>query len=73
MDDYLDNGKAEKPNKRHSYVNVPNDSTESNETSKQTADSAAEPSQLPALPKKPKPFPRTSTLRRTDSDEPPKL
>lgn len=81
MDDILDNGAA-KP-KRHSYVNVPSDSSttepiansSSSEQNKPpppttAAESAAiEPSSTQqGPPKKPKPFPRSSLLR-VESEE----
>ena len=82
MDDLLDNA-ASKP-KRHSYVNVPSDSSttepiarsSSNEQNKPSppttiAESAAvEPSSTQqGPPKKPKPFPRNSLLRVESAEE----
>ena len=66
MDNILDNG-AEKP-KRHSYVNVTNDNSESGEQNKPLAESAVEPSQQ-GPPKKPKPFPRSSLLRMESEEQ----
>ena len=66
MDNILDNG-AEKP-KRHSYVNVTSDNSESNEQNKPPAESAAEPSQQ-GPPKKPKPYPCSSLLRMESEEQ----